>query len=113
MLVWGILNIVLFFKIWGMTNDVSAIRDYLLEEKNSVIHHSIPDNMQDEYKQDVTETASIKHEDLKPGDRVQHEQYSRDKNLYIGKINGDGTCLCVDDKGNAIGTYSLGKLAKI
>lgn len=32
--IWGILNIVLFFKIWGMCNNVSHILK-LLEEKES------------------------------------------------------------------------------
>lgn len=33
----GILNLILFFKIWGMTNDVRELKDVLLEEiqKNS------------------------------------------------------------------------------
>lgn len=31
MLVWGILNIILFFKVWGMTNDVN---DMLSDIKN-------------------------------------------------------------------------------
>lgn len=31
MLVWGILNIILFFKIWGMTNDVN---DMVSDVKN-------------------------------------------------------------------------------
>lgn len=33
----GILNLTLFFKIWGMTNDVRELKDVLLEEiqKNS------------------------------------------------------------------------------
>ena len=26
MIVWGILEIILFFKVWGMTNDVSALK---------------------------------------------------------------------------------------
>ena len=38
-IIWAIilvLNIILFFKIWGMTNDVSNIKDILL--------HSLPSN---------------------------------------------------------------------
>lgn len=33
MLVFGILQIILFFKVWGMTNDVSAIREKINPHK--------------------------------------------------------------------------------
>lgn len=38
MFVFGILSLVLFFKIWGMTNDVEAIRKHLdnMKRKKSV-----------------------------------------------------------------------------
>jgi membrane protease subunit (stomatin/prohibitin family) len=36
MLVFGILQIILFFKVWGMTNDVSAIREILQPHKTEV-----------------------------------------------------------------------------
>lgn len=32
MLVFGILQIILFFKIWGMTNDISRIRSIIEKE---------------------------------------------------------------------------------
>lgn len=32
-LVFGILQIILFFKLWGMTNDVRTIRKHLVPEK--------------------------------------------------------------------------------
>ena len=30
-LVWGILSLILFFKIWGMTNDMRVIKDLLVD----------------------------------------------------------------------------------
>lgn len=30
--IFGVLNLILFFKIWGMTNDVKELKDALLEE---------------------------------------------------------------------------------
>lgn len=30
--VWGILNIILFFKIWGMVNDVREMKEYFLNK---------------------------------------------------------------------------------
>ncbi|MCR4852136.1 MAG: hypothetical protein K5893_00915 [Prevotella sp.] len=32
-LVWSVLCLILFFKIWGMTNDVKEIRDFLIDCK--------------------------------------------------------------------------------
>lgn len=34
-LIFGILQIILFFKIWGMTNDVRAIKEYLTKTEES------------------------------------------------------------------------------
>lgn len=34
-LIFGILQIILFFKIWGMTNDVRAIKGYLTKTEES------------------------------------------------------------------------------
>jgi hypothetical protein len=34
MIVWGILEIILFFKIWGMTNDIKALKKDYLNEYN-------------------------------------------------------------------------------
>ena len=33
-MIWWVLNIILFFKIWGMTNDVKAIKDKLCDDTN-------------------------------------------------------------------------------
>ncbi|MBR0275997.1 MAG: hypothetical protein IJQ76_07295 [Prevotella sp.] len=30
MIIWGILNIILFFKLWGMTNDVNILKEELI-----------------------------------------------------------------------------------
>lgn len=34
-IVFGVLQIILFFKIWGMTNDVSKIKEAFLRESNN------------------------------------------------------------------------------
>ncbi len=33
--IWGILEIILFFKVWGMTNDVKRLRSSLVDDKIS------------------------------------------------------------------------------
>ena len=35
LLVWGILNIILFFKIWGMTNNISTMKNIILAANTS------------------------------------------------------------------------------
>lgn len=34
LIAFAILQVILFFKIWGMTNNVKEIRDYLLQEED-------------------------------------------------------------------------------
>lgn len=34
MLIFGILQIILFFKVWGMTNDIRGIRDKYLKDED-------------------------------------------------------------------------------
>jgi len=34
-IVFGVLQIILFFKLWGMTNDIKDIRNKYLEENHS------------------------------------------------------------------------------
>ena len=115
MVVWGILNIILFFKIWGMTNDVRELKEKIVED-NSNINIQNDDVIQSNKSENVNDTNSSlsnKGNDLKVGDKIQHESYYKDKDLYVGKINADGTCLCVNDKGEAVCTLSINKLHKI
>lgn len=45
MLIFGILQIILFFKIWGMTNDISRIRGVIekeFQQKTIAKQHKIP-----------------------------------------------------------------------
>ncbi len=39
--IWGILSIILFFKVWGMTNDIKRIADKIAPKENQ-----LPDNYQ-------------------------------------------------------------------
>lgn len=42
MFVFGILSLILFFKIWGMTNDVKAIREKLIHTEPPIKPADIP-----------------------------------------------------------------------
>lgn len=41
MLVFGILQIILFFKLWGMTNDVKSIKNHLISQLGTKTHSQI------------------------------------------------------------------------
>lgn len=42
LLVWSILGIILFFKLWRMTDDVRAIRNMMAEQTGNDTHGSTP-----------------------------------------------------------------------
>lgn len=111
--VWGVLNIVLFFKIWGMTNDVSAIKEYLAKTRfNSDVAITTQNNPNDNDNME-TEAPVPPKEPLKKGDRVRHTTYYTDRVMIIGEINSDGSCMCLNEKGETFGTFSIEKLVKI
>lgn len=41
-IIFGVLQIILFFKIWGMTNDVRELRDHLIEGDKPKLVKDIP-----------------------------------------------------------------------
>lgn len=41
LLVFGVLQIILFFKLWGMTNDISRMRSIMEEHLNNIDNNSI------------------------------------------------------------------------
>ena len=40
-IIWSVLGIILFFKIWGMTNNVKEIHDWILENKYNNTSHKV------------------------------------------------------------------------
>lgn len=59
-LIFGILQIILFFKIWGMTNDVRAIKEYLIktEESQKISSNEYP-NEENSLGQDSSEKGTF------------------------------------------------------
>ncbi len=49
-LIFGILQIILFFKIWAMTNDVRAIKEYLTktEGQDEILQNTLSDKNEDD-----------------------------------------------------------------
>lgn len=76
-IVFGILQIILFFKIWGMTNDVAQIRTTLerLASKNNSPREECSDQSA-----------------LKPGTLIVRK--SNEDQLRIYQVNQDGTYTC-------------------
>lgn len=97
-LVWAILNIILFFKIWETTNDIKAIKNYFVKDNDNAIDEP------------VFEKIEELHE-LKAGDIVLHESYPKEMRIY--KINSNGMCICLDnEKDNMIGTFNCKDLKR-
>ena len=90
-IVWSVLCLVLFFKIWGMTNDVREI-------KNSLLGH--------------VETE-IKRDDslINVGDFAINVKTN--ETVMIAEINTNGTFKCIDPVSHKlIGVFSAEELEK-
>lgn len=44
LLVFGVLQIVLFFKIWGMTNDIREMRNKYLKDEDEKVQEEVTNN---------------------------------------------------------------------
>ena len=72
-IVFGILQIILFFKVWGMTNNVSELKK-MYEEKsdrliwgiNKIIEEINKSNTQNEKKQEAKQTVIFEKKEEKP-----------------------------------------------
>ena len=51
--VFGILNLILFFKMWGMTNDVRAIKNHFIKEEKPTISENVTTD--DGWAEDATD----------------------------------------------------------
>ena len=63
LLVWGILNIILFFKIWRMTNDVSTMKNIILAANTSDINIKVGDFVYSFRHNKVCMVRNIRKED--------------------------------------------------
>ena len=84
-IVWGILNIILFFKIWGMTNDIHDIRELLYK-----IHPQSKGTI--DYR--VNTSSNYDNSKFKINDIVVSPNYNGD--LKIFDIMGNGEYNCKD-----------------
>lgn len=93
LIVWAILQIILFFKIWGMTNNVAKILNILQSPKGDILNE-LPLNSR-----------------LEVGDTVYI--IPKNKQSTIISIN-DGKIECASMNGNFYdGVFSINELKKI
>ena len=90
-LVWSILCLILFFKIWGMTNDIRQIKDHLLGTGNGY----------------VSNNSAL----LKVGDIAK--VLKTNEKVMIAEINSNGCFKCIDPVTHKlIGEFSANELEK-
>ena len=101
-LVWGILNIILFFKIWGMTNDVREIKERLLFPSNNSI--KVDNNPSDSNKEDKASNFNIGSRAYEVGEIVY--DIKSGKELIIRSIEKDGYYCWTDKNKTRFAHYS-------
>ena len=110
-LIWSILCIILFFKIWGMTNNVEQLTREVHELKMAIAHEQ-PKCTQEQSKKIALEKQEQKEEEVvthnfKMGDYVTHKKYGG-KMKVVGVRKNRITC----DRGwfSGITSYNASEL---
>lgn len=77
--VWSILCLILFFKVWGMTNDVKELKEFFLHQ-----HPITQSKTSSVHSEDMEEPNINWIPKFKIGDIVKYKHSG--KSLYIAKI---------------------------
>lgn len=99
----AVLNIVLFFKLWGATNDIRKIRKEIC--KTSQVQEEKP--VATEVRKPTTSTCS--NNGFSVGDWVTTKD-TPDRVLYIDRINNAGEFVCKTTEGEIAGTFRESQL---
>ena len=99
----AVLNIVLFFKLWGATNDIRKIRKEIC--KTSQVQEEKP--AATEVRKPATSTPS--KNGFSVGDWVTTKD-TPDRVLYIDRINNTGEFVCKTTDGEIAGTFRESQL---
>lgn len=89
LIVFAVLQLILFFKIWGATNDIAKIKDAITRPDQTAANPSAPQTNVTPHKFDV-------------GDNVMSKT---GKKMKIDRINNIGEYVCTDSDGNIIGAF--------
>jgi hypothetical protein len=116
-IVWSVLCIILFFKVWGMCNDVAEMKDRFAkvfptddEKKAMALQQKSYIGSTSNAEQEATEIN-----DFKVGDSVIYEPMNR--RMIIKRIGSGGLLQCVsykpDGKEEYEGTYKPEQVKKL
>ncbi|MBR6338689.1 MAG: hypothetical protein IKR63_00965 [Alloprevotella sp.] len=96
-LAWGILNLILFFKIWGATNDIAEMRDMMRNfvSSPSTVYTQTPNTVSsfeqqtnNVTKEGMTSAQTMSNLRLKPGDYIIRN--FDNKEYKIEEVRQDG-----------------------
>lgn len=83
-IVFGFLQIILFFKLWGMTNDIKEIKNKYLESFSKNIENKLTTKNNSEVK--IEEGALVV--DVKTGKQMRSKEYNPTTGKYSCYTNG-------------------------
>ena len=105
--VWGVLSVILFFKVWGMCNDIAAMRERfeaVCQTKEELRVAELMAQKQAKVKDDKTS--------FEVGDRVIYPPMNR--RMIIKQITNDGRFVCISFKSDGTeeyeGTYKANQI---
>lgn len=90
LIVFAVLQLILFFKIWGATNDIAKIKDAITRPNQTAISPSAP------------QTNASQSRKFNVGDNVESRAGQK---MKIARINNIGEYVCTDTEGNIIGAF--------
>lgn len=103
LIVFAILQLILFFKVWGATNDIRKIRNEVC--KTTQVQEEKP--TAPEVRKPTTSTQ--KGNNFNVGDWVTTKD-SPDRVLYIDRLNNVGEFVCKTTDGEIAGTFRESQL---
>ena len=71
LIIFGILQIILFFKLWGMTNDVADIKRIIRKNKKTSQSTVYPTQIQQDTADKTLKDYDVRLDTLKEGDMVE------------------------------------------
>ena len=94
MLAWGILNIILFFKIWGMTNDVRELKLFLIKKEENMTIGSVKESKTVESADEKKDNGFTPNPNriVNKGDTVIN--INNGEQMIVNEIGFDGSCIC-------------------
>ncbi len=104
LLVFGILQVILFFKIWGMTNDIAEMNARFKAICPTEEEKKINALIEKQNSANNTNTEAINNtEELNIGDNVIYEPMNR--KMIIKEITKEGLLVCISYKENGKEEY--------